>query len=79
MVQRDLEGLKDGCRLSKEALASAQGSTSALLNDTDRLHRETAASEKRSELVQKFLQQYQLSSTEIAALEVNIADLFCYL
>ena len=72
-IQNDLSGLAEGCRLSREAIAAAKDSTSTLLADTDRLHREAAANQKRSELIQKFLQQYQLSPAELAHLEVGPA------
>ena len=71
-IQRDLDGLADSCRLSREAIGSAKDSTSTLLTDTDRLHREAAVNRKRTELIQKFLQQYQLTPLELAHLEVSI-------
>lgn len=70
-IQRDLDGLTEGCQQSKEAIVLAQDSTSTMLADTDKLHRETAANKNRSELIQKFLQQYQLQPSELAALQVK--------
>lgn len=72
-IESDLSGLAEGCRLSKEAIGAAKDSTSTLLSETDRLHREAAANRKRTGLIQKFLQQYQLSPEEHAQLEVSPA------
>lgn len=73
LVQRDVAGLTTECRAAKEAVASARESTAGLLSDADRLQKEAASNRKRGELVHHFLQQYQLSPVEVAALEVGCA------
>lgn len=42
-----------------------------MLVETERVARELAASETRARLVAAFLQQYQLSPDEVAALQVR--------
>lgn len=75
-VQGSLDGLMSGCQRSKAAVAGAQESTAGLLAETERLQLELAANEKRSSLVQRFLEQYQLSPAEVEALQVQILNDF---
>ena len=70
-VQRDLDGLATGCRLSRQAVLGARESTAGLLTDTERLQSELAANQKHTQLVQQFLEQYQLSASEVEALQAR--------
>ena len=71
MVQRDVDGLSLSCKQTTAALASSRASTSELLAAMEQVQRSLETSEKRSQLVHTFLEQYQLSPAELAALQVQ--------
>jgi Conserved oligomeric complex COG6 len=71
VVQADLDGLSTCCERISGALSSSKQATSELLAETEKLTRALAMSTKRSQLVEKFLQQYQLSHDEVYALQVG--------
>ncbi len=64
-----------GCTRISGALTSARASAAEMLSETERVSRDLAASETRSKLVDAFLQQYQLSPDEVAALQVRTSSL----
>ncbi len=76
MAQTDLEAVAGGCARISEALTSARASAADMLSETERVARDLAASETRSKLVDAFLQQYQLSPDEVAALQVRANGFF---
>ena len=71
LVKADLDGLAAGCGRVDALLAGTRSATAGLLAETDRNEKALAASEARSNLVERFLQQYQLSSTELDVLQVG--------
>ena len=76
MAQTDLDAVAGGCARISEALTSARASAADMLSETERVARDLAASETRSKLVDTFLQQYQLSPDEVAALQVRANGFF---
>ena len=70
-VQTTLDAVRDECRQAKQAISHAQDSSSGLLSVTERLQRDLKANEKRTTMVQQFLEQYQLTSSEATALQVR--------
>ena len=70
LVKADLDGLAAGCGRVDALLAGTRSATAGLLAETDRNEKALAASEARSSLVERFLQQYQLSATELDVLQV---------
>ncbi|CAL8463754.1 g3288 [Coccomyxa elongata] len=68
-AQADLDSVAGGCTRISGALTSARASAADMLSETERVARDLAASETRSKLVDAFLQQYQLSPDEVAALQ----------
>ncbi|KAK9835291.1 hypothetical protein WJX84_005952, partial [Apatococcus fuscideae] len=73
-VKADLDGLAAGCGRVDALLASTKKATAGLLTETDRNEKALAASEARSDLVERFLQQYQLSATELDVLQGEDID-----
>lgn len=73
-AQADLDALAGGCTRISGALTSSRASAAEMLAETERVARDLAASETRSRLVDAFLQQYQLSPDEVAALQVRACD-----
>ena len=69
-VQLDLDSLAGDCTHINGALAGAKAASADMVADTERVARELAASQLRSRLAEQFLQQYQLSPEEVAALQV---------
>lgn len=69
-VQSELDALSSGCSTINAALAADRTSSADLISESDKLQHELATSQKRSTLVHSFFKQYQLSSAEIAALQV---------
>ena len=69
-VQLDLESLAGDCAHINAALAGAKAASASMVADTERAARELGASQLRSRLAEQFLQQYQLSPEEVAALQV---------
>ena len=74
-VQQDLDGLSQDCTHINGALAGAKAASAEMSAEAERLGRELAASQQRSRLAQQFLQQYQLSPEEVAALQVTPCNL----
>ena len=70
MVQHDLDGLAENCMHINGALAGAKAASTEMAAETERVARELVASQQRSRLAEQFLQQYQLSPDEVAALQV---------
>ena len=70
MVQHNLDGLAESCMHINGALAGAKAASTEMAAETERVARELAASQQRSRLAEQFLQQYQLSPDEVAALQV---------
>ncbi|KIZ02121.1 Conserved oligomeric Golgi complex subunit 6 [Monoraphidium neglectum] len=68
-VQAQLDALAASCTSMTEAVASAKTSGGALLAEADKLGREAAAVESKAALVEQFLEQYQLTPEEVAALQ----------
>lgn len=60
---------KDQCRAPMPCVAT-QARTADMLTESRRLRGALETSEARSDLVQQFLQQYQLSHDEVYALKV---------
>lgn len=75
MIQADLEGLTTGCAKINEAVSASRSSTSEMLVETEKLQRDLAVSTGRSQMVEKFLRQYQLTAEEIDALQVKFVGL----
>ena len=73
-VQLDLDSLTGDCAHINGALAGAKAASAEMVADTERVSRELAASQLRSRLAEQFLQQYQLSPEEVAALQVPSSD-----
>jgi hypothetical protein len=69
-VQQDLTGLAEDCAHINGALTSARMASADMVAETERVSRELGASQLRSRLAEQFLQQYQLSPDEVAALQV---------
>ena len=70
MVQHDLDGLAEDFMHINGVLADAKAASTEMAAETERVARELAASQQRSRLAEQFLQQYQLSPDEVAALQV---------
>lgn len=64
-VQRSLDMLSTSCGNITSALSATKSSSSALLGETERLQRELEGVERRQELVNQFLEQYQLKPEEV--------------
>ena len=71
MVQYEVDGLSASCKQTAAALAASRASTTELVAAMDQVQRALDTSERRSQLVQTFLEQYQLSPDELAALQVS--------
>ena len=69
-VQLDLDSLAGDCTHINGALAGAKAASADMAADTEHVSRQLAASQLRSRLAEQFLQQYQLSPEEVAALQV---------
>ncbi|PRW32513.1 Conserved oligomeric Golgi complex subunit 6 isoform A [Chlorella sorokiniana] len=68
-VQSDLDALSSCCEAMGGALAGSRAAAADLLHDTARLTRALQTSETRSQLVGRFLEQYQLTPAEATALQ----------
>ncbi|KAI7838109.1 hypothetical protein COHA_008117 [Chlorella ohadii] len=68
-VQGDLDALSACCEAMSSSLAGSRAAAADLLHDTDRLTRALQTSETRSQLVGRFLEQYQLTPAEAKALQ----------
>ena len=75
-AQHDLNGLAEDCAHINGALAGARTASADMVAETERVARELSASQLRSRLAEQFLQQYQLSPDEIAALQVLFTKVF---
>ncbi|KAL4421302.1 hypothetical protein ABPG75_010593 [Micractinium tetrahymenae] len=69
LVQKDLDSLSSCCERMGASLAGSRSAAANLLHDTDKLQRALQISETRSQLVGRFLEQYQLTPAEAAALQ----------
>jgi hypothetical protein len=69
-VQGQLDGLSSSCSAISGALASARATASGLLADSDKAGRELAALEAKRQLVEQFLDKYQLTPEEVRLLDV---------
>lgn len=69
VVQGDLDSLSACCESMGASLAGSRSAAADLLHDTDKLQRALQVSETRSQLVGRFLEQYQLTPSEAAALQ----------
>ena len=67
-VEAQLAGLAACCDQMAAALSASQESTAGLLADTEVLRAELASNARRGVLVADFLDKYQLTSAEVAAL-----------
>lgn len=67
-VEAQLAGLATCCDQMASALSASQASTAGLLADTEALRAELASNARRGVLVADFLDKYQLTSAEVAAL-----------
>jgi hypothetical protein len=67
-VQGQLDGLSSSCGAISGALASARATASGLLADSDKAGRELAALEAKRQLVEQFLDKYQLTPEEVGLL-----------
>ena len=70
-LQAQLDAITTACQRCTAAIASSKANTADLLAETDRLQSNLAVRETRSQLVHKFLTQYQLSQEEVYALQVS--------
>lgn len=70
VVQADLEALSACCERMGGLVTASKAASADLLHDMDKLQRALAVSEKRSQLVARFLDQYQLAPQEMQALQV---------
>lgn len=64
-VQRSLDLLSTSCGSITGVLSATKASSAALLGETERLQRELEGVERRAELVNQFLDQYQLKPEEV--------------
>ncbi|KAG2497264.1 hypothetical protein HYH03_004848 [Edaphochlamys debaryana] len=68
-VQRSLDMLSGSCAAISTVVSSTKSSSAALLADTERLSRDLEGVEKKQGLVAQFLDTYQLTPEEVAALQ----------
>lgn len=64
-VQVQLDGLSSSCGAISSALATARATASGLLADADKATRELAAIEGKRQMVEQFLDRYQLTPEEV--------------
>ncbi|KAL4424572.1 hypothetical protein ABPG77_009156 [Micractinium sp. CCAP 211/92] len=69
LVQKDLDSLSTCCERMGTSLAGSRSAAADLLHDTEKLRRALQISETRSQLVGRFLEQYQLTPAEATALQ----------
>ena len=74
VVQADLDSLSECCGRITGVLASTRHASADLLDETAKLRRLLEGSLHRSQLVDRFLEQYQLSHDEVYALQVRRSD-----
>lgn len=67
-VQRNLDGLCTSCSQITTVLSNTKSSTSQLLSETERLQRDLEGVERKSQLINEFLEQYQLLPEEVRGL-----------
>lgn len=70
VVQSDVDGLSKCCQHTSGALAANKASITELLGAMEQVQRDLEVSERRSQLVHTFLDEFQLSAAELAALRV---------
>ncbi|GLC43979.1 hypothetical protein PLESTB_000216400 [Pleodorina starrii] len=68
-VQRHLDLLSTSCSAISQVVSSTKTSSSCLLADTERLSRDLDGVERKQGLVAQFLDTYQLTQEEVAALQ----------
>ncbi|PNW74161.1 hypothetical protein CHLRE_13g587750v5 [Chlamydomonas reinhardtii] len=68
-VQRSLDALSGSCGAISGVVAATKSSSASLLADTERLARDLEAVERKQGLVAQFLDTYQLTPEEVAALQ----------
>jgi hypothetical protein len=69
-VQGQLDSLSSSCGAISGALASARATASGLLADADKAGRELGALEAKRQLVEQFLDKYQLTPEEVSLMDV---------
>lgn len=70
-VQGQLDGLSSSCGAISSALSTARGTASGLLADADKAGRELGALEAKRQMVEQFLDKYQLTPEEVAVLQAG--------
>eukprot|EP00798_Chlamydomonas_sp_ICE-L_P018575 gene18575-25084_t len=68
-VQNNLDGLSSSCSRITEVLATTKASAAPLLTDSEQLQKNLEQVDKKSALINDFLEQYQLSPEEVDALQ----------
>eukprot|EP00200_Dunaliella_tertiolecta_P002280 CAMPEP_0202353132 /NCGR_PEP_ID=MMETSP1126-20121109/9026_1 /ASSEMBLY_ACC=CAM_ASM_000457 /TAXON_ID=3047 /ORGANISM="Dunaliella tertiolecta, Strain CCMP1320" /LENGTH=730 /DNA_ID=CAMNT_0048945441 /DNA_START=36 /DNA_END=2228 /DNA_ORIENTATION=- len=68
-VQSNLDGLADSCAKIQNVLDATKLSAAPLLGETQALQAELGATQHKAQLVEEFLEHYQLSQEEVAALQ----------
>ncbi|GFR52692.1 hypothetical protein Agub_g15319 [Astrephomene gubernaculifera] len=68
-VQRSLDRLSCSCSAISSVVSATKSSSACLLADTERLSRELEGVERKQGLVAQFLDTYQLTPEEVAALQ----------
>ena len=66
-IQANLNGLSSSCSSITNVLDRTKSCTSQLLLETERLQKEQETVERKSQLVNDFLEQYQLSTDEVCS------------
>lgn len=70
-LQNELDSLSSGCAAIDSALAANKALSSEFFNESEGLGHELDRNQQKSLLVQKFFDQYQLTPSEITALQVR--------
>ena len=70
-VQADLDALAACCTQGSSAVAASWAGTAEMLTAMDQIQRDLATSHTRSRLITSFLQQYELTPQQLAALKVG--------
>eukprot|EP00884_Botryococcus_braunii_P006046 jgi/Botrbrau1/15442/Bobra.43_2s0067.1 len=76
-VQKEVDGVAGACRRINTALQTSKAASAEMVAETERIARDLAMSRSRAQLVSHFLEQYQLTGEEVAALQgEEIGDAF---
>ena len=70
-VQAGLDALATCCTQGSSAVAASWAGTAEMLTAMDQIQRDLATSNTRSRLITSFLQQYELTPQQLAALKVQ--------